>query len=279
MRYIMKKVIQQFERSLRQNDKSAGTIDNYLRHIHAFATWVGNQPVTPVLSSQWRDFLLQKGYTPGTVNAMLVPLNQLFNFLGWEDCKVKSLRVQRKLFRENRRELTRNEYLRLLRTAKSQGRERLALLMEAICSTGIRVSEVSYLTVEATQAGKAVIALKGKIRTILIPGKLRKKLLRFAKKQKTASGAIFRTRNGRAISRKQIWAEMKSLCRAAGVAPTKVFPHNLRHLFAREFYRVCRDIAQLADVLGHSSIETTRIYLISTGVEHQRQLDRLGLLL
>ena len=148
--------------------------------------------------------------------------------------------------------------------------------MEAICATGIRVSEVQYLTVEALREGRAEISLKGKIRTILIPGKLRKKLLQYAKKRKNASGAVFRTRNGKPLSRKQIWAEMKALCSQAGVAASKVFPHNLRHLFARAFYNVCRDVAKLADVLGHSSLETTRLYLISTGKEHERQLERLG---
>ena len=209
---------------------------------------------------------------------MLVGLNGFFQFMGWEGCKVRSLRLQRRLFREDSRELTREEYDRLTAAAHALGRERLALLMEAICATGIRVSEVRYLTVEAAERGRAEIALKGKIRTILIPGKLRKKLLKYARKNKTASGEIFLTRNGKGMSRKQIWAEMKAICQAAGVAPSKVFPHNLRHLFARTFYKVCRDVAKLADVLGHSSIETTRIYLISTGAEHARELEKLGLI-
>ena len=157
-------------------------------------------------------------------------------------------------------------------------KERLALLMEAMCATGIRVSEVRYITVEAARAGRAEIALKGKIRTILLPGKLCRKLLKYAKKQNTGSGEIFLTRSGRGLSRRQIWAEMKAICAKAGGAPTKVFPHNLRHLFARTFYRVCRDVVQLADVLGHSSVETTRIYLASTGVEYVRRMDRLGLI-
>ena len=224
----------------------------------------------------WKAELLAKGYAPGTVNAMLVPLNRFLDFLGYGNCKVKALRIQRRLFRENRKELTRQEYDRLLSTARTQGKERLALLMEAICATGIRVSEVQYLTVEALREGRAEISLKGKIRTILIPGKLRKKLLQYAKKEKNASGAVFRTRNGKPLSRKQIWAEMKALCSQAGVAASKVFPHNLRHLFARAFYNICRDVAKLADVLGHSSLETTRLYLISTGKEHERQLERLG---
>ena len=175
--------------------------------------------------------------------------------------------------------MTREEYARLLAVAGRLRQERLGLLMEAICSTGIRVSEVQYLTVEAARAGRAEVSLKGKIRTILIPQRLRKKLLQYAKKQKTASGEIFRTRRGSPISRKQIWAEMKALCAKAGVAASKVFPHNLRHLFARVFYSACRDVAKLADVLGHSSLETTRIYLISSGAEHARQLERLHLII
>lgn len=266
-----------FLQLLREEERSSGTIENYQRHIKAFAAWADGEAVTKELTAKWKAHLLSRGYAPGTVNAMLVPLNRFFSFLGWHGCRVKSLRIQRRMFRENRRELTRSEYARLLSAARSQGRERLALLMESICATGIRVSEVEHLTVEAVRAGRAEISLKGKIRTILIPSRLRKKLLQFAHKEKTASGAIFRTKSGRPISRKQIWAEMKSLCRAAGVMATKVFPHNLRHLFARAFYQVSHDIAKLADVLGHSSIETTRIYLISTSTEHERQLERLRL--
>ena len=219
------------------------------------------------------------GLRPRTVNAMLIALNRFFAFLGWQDCRVKLLKVQRRLFRSAEKDLSREEYLRLIETAQAEGKERLALLMETICATGIRVSEVQYITVEAARQGRAEISLKGKIRTILLPGKLCRKLLKYAKRQKTASGEIFLTRNGTGLSRRQIWAEMKAICRAAGVAASKVFPHNLRHLFARTFYRVTRDVAKLADVLGHSSIETTRIYLISTGAEHLRQLGRLQLIL
>ena len=277
MRHIAETHIQSFRRELARQDRAPGTIENYLRHIRAFARWLGDRPLLPESAAQWRDALLEQGYTPGTVNSMIGPLNRFFQFLGWNECKAKQLRIQRQLFRENQKELTRGEYHRLLSTAQASGRERLALLMEAICATGIRVSEVQYLTVEAVKAGKAEISLKGKIRTILIPGKLRKKLLSYTKRKNTASGPVFRTRSGCPISRKQIWAEMKSLCKKAGVAASKVFPHNLRHLFARVFYQASRDVAKLADVLGHSSIETTRIYLISTGREHERTLNRLGL--
>ena len=208
---------------------------------------------------------------------MLAALNGLFRFLGWDECRVKFLKVQRRLFRDAGRELTRPEYEHLLETAKERGQDRLVLLMEAICATGIRVSEVRYITVEAAQRGRAEISLKGKIRTILLPRKLCRKLLKYAKKNKTVSGEIFLTGNGKSLSRRQIWAEMKRLCVHAGVEPSKVFPHNLRHCFATAYYRAYRDIAKLADVLGHSSIETTRIYLLTSGEEHQRQLDRLGL--
>ena len=262
---------------LRREERSPGTIEKYLRDIRAFAGWLDGRPVSRELAAEWRDHLLSKDYAPVTINSMLAALNGLFHFLGWDECRAKFLKVQRRLFRDAGRELTRQEYERLLAAARARGQERLALLMEAICATGIRVSEVRYVTVEAVYRGRAEISLKGKIRTILLPGKLCRKLLKYARKQKIASGEIFLTRNEKGISRRQIWAEMKALCDKAGVAPSKVFPHNLRHLFARTFYRVCRDVAKLADVLGHSSIETTRIYLISTGTEHAGTLARLGL--
>ncbi len=266
-----------YGRYLRQEGRSGGTVDKYLRDGRAFLAWLEGKTVTQESVVGWREHLLTRGYAPVTINSMLAALNGLFRFLDWTDCRGKFLKVQRRLFREPERELTRQEYERLVCSARGQGKERLALLLETICATGIRVSEVRFLTVEAARAGRAEIALKGKIRTILIPGKLARRLLRYAGQQKTASGEIFLTRGGRSLSRKQIWADMKALCRGAGVAATKVFPHNLRHLFARCFYRVSRDLVQLADVLGHSCVETTRIYLISTGAEHARTLERLGL--
>ncbi len=189
----------------------------------------------------------------------------------------KSAPIQRRAFRDTARELTKQEYDLLVRTARGLGNERLALVMETICATGIRVSEVKYITAEAVRCGRVEISLKGKIRTILLPGKMCRKLRKYAEKQKIASGEIFLTRSGASLSRRQIWAEMKRLCRRAGVAPSKVFPHNLRHLFAMAFYRASRDIAKLADVLGHSSIETTRIYLMTTGTEHVRLMEQLHL--
>ena len=265
-----------FARQLQEDERSPATIENYLRHIRAFAAWAGGQAVTKDLATQWKEHLISQ-YRPGTVNTMLVSLNRFFAFLGWYDCQVKTLRIQRRLFREESKELTRAEYERLVSAAQASGRERLVLLLETICSTGIRVSEVKYITVEALKLGKAEISLKGKIRTILLPNKLCRKLLKYAKKQRTASGEVFLTRNGTGLSRKQIWAEMKSVCEKARVAASKVFPHNLRHLFATLFYRACRDIVRLADVLGHSSIETTRIYLCTDGAEHLQVLERMCL--
>lgn len=269
--------LQKYTYWLRREERCEGTVEKYLRDIQAFARWLEGRPVTKEQTAGWKAYLMAAGYAPVTINSMLSAINGLFRFLGWEECRVKFLKVQRRLFRDEGRDLTRPEYVRLLDTARNLGRDRLALLMETICATGIRVSEVRHITVEAARRGRAEIASKGKVRIILLPNKLCRKLLKYAQKQKNVSGEIFLTGNGKPLTRRQIWAEMKRLCKRAGVAPSKVFPHNLRHLFATAFYRVSRDIVKLADVLGHSSIETTRIYLISTGAEHQRQLDRLGL--
>ena len=277
-RHIIGKQLTGFERHLRLEEREPGTIEKYLRDIRAFAVWLEEKPLDKEAAVAWKEHLLASGYAPSTINSMLVALNRFFRFQRRDELRVKTIRVQRRIFRSRDRELTKEEYVRLLETAHALGRERLALLMETICATGIRVSEVKYITVEAAQAGRAEIALKGKIRTILLPGRLRRKLLKYAKKQKNGSGEIFLTRTAKGMSRRQIWAEMKAICKKAGVASSKVFPHNLRHLFARTFYKVCRDVVQLADVLGHSSVETTRIYLASTGDEYVRRMDRLGLI-
>ena len=271
--------VAEFRQYLYTEERSAGTVEKYLRDIRAFARWLDGQTVNKELVSRWKDSLLTSGYAPTTVNSMLAAVNAFFRFAGWTECRVKALRIQRRLFRESNRELTQRDYHCLIETARNRGRERLALLMEAICATGIRASEVQYLTVESARHGRADLSLKGKIRTILLPAKLCRKLLNYTKKQKIVSGEIFCTRNGTGMSRKQIWSEMKALCRYAGIAPSKVFPHNLRHLFAQTFYNVCHDVVKLADVLGHSSIETTRIYLVSTGTEHEKTMARLGLVL
>ncbi len=274
---IHEKQLRQFAAQLKSGERSPGTIEKYRRDVRAFAAWLDDLELTAENAAGWRDYLLNKNYAPATINSMLSAVNRFLKFLGREDCRIKFLRVQHRTFREQNRELTKAEYQRLLDTAAAQGQERLGLLMETICATGIRVSEVRYISVAAARRGEAAISLKGKIRTIMLPTKLCRKLLKYAKKQKIASGEIFLTRSGKSLSRRQIWREMKALCKKAGVEESKVFPHNLRHLFAVSFYKACKDIVKLADVLGHSSINTTRIYLMTTSAEHARQLERLGL--
>ena len=266
-----------FARQLEEEERSCATVEKYMRSIRQFVQWLNGQPVTKAAVGAWKDTLLQRGQASATVNAKLTALDRFLMLQGWSHCRVKHLRVQRRLFRAPERELDRSEYARLVDAAQKYN-PRTGLVMETICATGIRVSEMQYITVEAVLQGKAEISLKGKIRTILLPGKLCRKLMKYANKQKIASGEIFLTRGGKGINRIQIWAEMKSLCKTAGVEPSKVFPHNLRHLFARTFYKICRDVAKLADILGHSSIDTTRMYLVSTGSEHMRELNRLHLI-
>ena len=277
-RYMTQEQIHGFAQWLKKEERSSGTIEKYFRDVTAFGVWLNGECVVKEAVSRWKAELVAQGYAPVTVNSMLGAVNAFFRFQGWEDCRVKTLRLQKRMFRDSKRELTREEYARLLHTAQCQGKERLALLMETIGATGIRVSEIRYITVEAAKQGKAEISLKGKIRTVLLPRKLCRKLLKYAKHKKIASGEIFLTGSGNSLSRRQVWAEMKRLRNAAGVEPGKVFPHNLRHLFATVFYRACRDVVRLADVLGHSSVETTRIYLMTTGEEHRKQLERLGLI-
>lgn len=269
--------LQAFRQRLVWEEKIPATIEKYLRDAADFTAWLDGRAASKAAAGAWKAALLEAKLGAGhhqrqAGGGQPVPcISGLAGVSGEAPAHPAAAVPGRQPGADKA------EYLRLLETARTQGRERLALLLETICGTGIRVSEVRYVTVEAVYRGRAEISLKGKIRTILLPGKLCRKLLKYARKQKIASGEIFLTRNEKGISRRQIWAEMKALCDKAGVAPSKVFPHNLRHLFARTFYRVCRDVAKLADVLGHSSIETTRIYLISTGTEHAGTLARLGL--
>ncbi len=273
---ITKEAFDKFKAWLISEERESGTIQKYLRDLRAFSVWLNGGELVKEAVLGWKEHLLKKGYKPVTVNSMLAAINTYCRFA--ELCiKVKFLRIQRRLFQNESRNLKKEEYDRLIAAAEKSGKERLALLLETIGATGIRVSEVKYITVEALKAGRADVSLKGKIRTIILPNKLCRKLLKYAKKRKIASGEVFITKSGKGISRKQIWAEMKAICKEAGVEASKVFPHNLRHLFARIYYKVTRDVAKLADLLGHSSIETTRIYLLSTGEEHARQLEGLGL--
>ena len=276
-RFITKQTMDRFYEYLIEEERSSGTIEKYIRDVRPLQSWLGSAPVTKENASRWKQELLQSGRAPSTVNSMLAAANTYFRFMGWDELKLKSIRLQRRFFRENERELTKAEYQLLMETAKKRGDERLALLMETICATGIRVSEVPYITTDAIKKGRTRIAMKGKLRTILIPAQLCRKLRKYATKHRIGRGEIFLTKNGTRLERKQIWAQMKALCKYAGIERNKVFPHNLRHLFARCFYRISHDISSLADVLGHSSIETTRIYLISTESEHIKKIAHLGL--
>ena len=277
--FLTDKLVAEFSAHLKNEEKSQNTTEKYLRDVRMFAAHFRGTEITKEMVIAYKSKLLAEHYAVRSVNSMLASLNSLFAFLGWTDCNVKSMKLQRQIYCPEEKELTKAEYLRLVNTAKRKGKERLNLILQTICGTGIRVSELEYITVEAAKSGKAVVALKGKTRSVFLVKELQKKLLRYATEQNISSGTIFITRNGKPLSRTNIWREMKGLCQEAGVNPQKVFPHNLRHLFARVFYGIEKDIAKLADILGHSSINTTRIYIISTGNEHRRQMEHMHLIL
>lgn len=271
-------ILSDFERDLRDKEKSNATIEKYVRDIRCFFTFVNSRCINKEITLEYKMMLAQT-YTIASANSMIAALNTFLHFMGWCDCCIKQYKVQRQVFRTEEKELTKAEYIRLVNTAKSKGNERLHLILQTICSTGIRVSELQYVTVESAQLGKATVNSKGKIRIVFIVPELKKILLQYAKKQGIISGAIFITKTGKPVNRCNIWREMKSLCKQANVEPSKVFPHNLRHLFARTFYGVEKDIAKLADILGHSSINTTRIYIMTTGVEHLRKMQNMKLII
>lgn len=277
-RIITETIIAKFKTYLQNEEKSTNTIEKYMRDVKAFADYENGLNVTKEMVIAYKSKLVADNYAARSINSMIASLNSLFMFLGWDDLKVKSIKLQRQIYCPEEKELTKAEYLRLVNTAKQKGNERLNLLIQTICGTGIRVSELQFITVEAVKCGKSVVSLKGKTRTVFIVKELKKKLLRYAAEQGIKSGAIFITRNGKPMSRTNIWREMKNLCEQANVNPDKVFPHNLRHLFARTFYGIEKDIAKLADILGHSSINTTRIYIITTGNEHRQRMENMRLI-
>lgn len=268
-----------FEKHLCTEEHPKNTVEKYLRDISAFRKWYGDKPMTKDSVIAYKQYLIDAGYKVRSINSMLASLNSFFAFCGWDDCKVKALRLQREVYSAESRELTRTEYERLCKTAEKKKNERLCLILQTICGTGIRVSELAHVTVEAVRCGEAVVSLKGKTRTVLLVKELQKKLLRYIAEHGIKSGAVFITKSGKPIGRTNIWREMKALCHDAGVDQSKVFPHNLRHLFARIFYGIDKDIAKLADILGHSSIETTRIYIITTEDEHRRRMENMHLIM
>ena len=267
--------MEKFAEYLHREEKSEATQEKYLRDIRTFHAYAAGAEISKDMVMNWKKQLLQSGYAVRSINSMLASINSLFAFLGWHDCKVKNIRTQRQTYCTEDKELTKAEYLRLL--AASKKNEQLNLVIQTICGTGIRVSELRYFTVEAIRHGEVTVDCKNKTRTILVPGKLKNILLNYAKQRGIVTGAIFIGRNGKALDRSCIWRRMKQLCKDAGIKESKVFPHNLRKLFARTFYGIEKDIAKLADILGHSSINTTRIYIMTTGTEHRRKIERLGL--
>lgn len=276
-RFITTSILAAYKEYLISEERSPATIEKYIRDVAAFAEYVQMSEITKDAVLAYKRQIMQN-YAARSVNSMLSSINSLFAFLRWHDLKVKTLKIQRQIFCSEKKELTKSEYARLCEAAEKRN-ERLKLILQTICGTGIRVSELRYITVEAVKNGEAVVNCKSKTRVIFIVKELRKKLLRYAAEQNIKTGMIFITKAGKPINRTNIWREMKSLCKAANVNPQKVFPHNLRHLFARVFYGIEKDIAKLADILGHSSINTTRIYIISTGTEHRRRMENMHLIL
>lgn len=254
------------------------TVQKYLRDVRAFAVFAEAREISKTVVMAFKASLLEN-YEITSANSMIAAVNAFLRFMGWVDCCIKQFKVQKKAFCSEDKELTKAEYIRLVNTAKQRGNERLYLILQTICGTGIRVSELQFITVEAVNKGEAVVCCKNKTRTVFIVRVLQKKLLDYIKTKGITTGCIFITKSGKPMSRCNIWREMKALCEQTGVSPDKVFPHNLRHLFARTFYSIEKDIAKLADILGHSSINTTRIYIITTGAEHKRKMENMRLII
>lgn len=266
-----------FLEHLQNEEKAKNTILKYARDVKAFSDWVGERALTKQTVLEYKELLCQ-AYAPASVNAALASLNGFFVFMERYDLKVKYLKIQKQIFSSSEKEMSKSEYERLVSTAEKNKNERLALVLQTIASTGIRVSELSHITAEAVRRGSAEIRCKGKYRQVFLPKQLCRILKEYAKKQKIKSGPVFITKNGKPLDRSNIWSEMKKLCKKAGVSKKKVFPHNLRHLFARTYYKIHKDVVRLADVLGHSNINTTRIYTMESGDVHRRQIERLGFL-
>lgn len=274
---ITKEQIKNYIIFLREQERSESTVQKYAHDLNTLAEFLDGRPVAKGLLLEWKEDLVGT-YAPASVNTILAAVNRFLTFCGWSELRLRPLKIQKALFLNEEKELTRAEYIRLIRAAERKENERLALVIQTICATGIRVSELRYITVEAVQAGRAEVNNKGKRRTVFLPDKLRRLLKIYLRKQKITAGAVFISRNGRPLNRSNIWRDMKALCESAGVEEGKVFPHNLRHLFARTYYAQERDLSRLADILGHTNITTTRIYTAESGAVHARQIGRLGLI-
>ena len=277
-RILDPKKMQEFEFHLRNEERSAATIEKYMRDVRFFASFVYDAEIDKQKVLDYKSKLGVE-YAVASANSMIAAMNCFLRFCGWHDLCVKQFKMQREVYCSEEKELTRAEYVRLLEAANAKHNERLNLIIQTICGTGIRVSELQYITVEALHNGEAIVNCKGKNRRVFIVPELKKKLLRYVKEQGISTGTVFVTRGGNPVSRHSIWKDMKELCEQANVSPSKVFPHNLRHLFARTFYGIEKDIAKLADILGHASINTTRIYIVTTGAEHKRKMEHMRLII
>ena len=261
---------------LEEEERAAQTVRKYVHDLTALSAFLAGRPISKGLLLEWKEDIIGQ-YAPASVNAMLAAVNGLLAYCGLNDLRLRKLKIQRALFLSEDKELTRAEYVRLVKAAEQKGNQRLALVLQTICATGIRVSELKFITAEAVRTGRAEVANKGKRRAVFLPDKLRKLLKNYLQRQKITAGAVFVSKNGKPLNRSNIWRDMKALCESAGVEPGKVFPHNLRHLFARTFYSLEKDLSRLADILGHTNVSTTRIYTAESGAVHARQIGRLGL--
>ncbi len=277
-RTLTEERIIQYGKYLREQEKSEATVQKYWHDLQSALSFFPAGKLTKEGLIEWKGRLTED-YAPASVNTKIAAMNGFLSCMGWSDFSLKPLKIQKALFSDGTKELTRQEYSRLIRAAEQEGNRRLSLVIQTICATGIRVSELRFITAEAVTMGRAEINNKGKHRTIFLPDKLRKLLREYLRKQKRTAGAVFVTRNGRPLDRTNIWRDMKALCESAGVAPGKVFPHNLRHLFARTYYSIEKDLSRLADILGHSNVNTTKIYTMESGLVHARQIERLGLII
>lgn len=271
-------MLQMFKKYLSENEKSMATLEKYMRDINRFVQYVADRQLDKALMLEYKS-MLERDYAVRSANSMLASLNAFLRFAGWHDLSVKQFKVQKEAYCSENKELTKAEYTALVKAAQKENNERLALIVQTICATGIRVSELQCITAESVQKSEAIVSCKGKARKVFIVSSLRRMLLRYAKQQGISTGPLFITRNGNPLNRSNIWREMKGLCALAGVMPDKVFPHNLRHLFARIFYNIEKDLAKLADILGHSNINTTRIYIMTTSIEHRRRMENMRLII
>lgn len=268
--------IEKYAAYLRESERSGSTIRKYVHDLGALSEFLRGRPVSKGALLEWKEELVGQ-YAPASVNNKLAAINVFLAFCGLNGLRLRKLKIQKSLFLSEEKELAKSEYVRLVRAAERAENERLSLVIQTICATGIRVSELRFITAEAVQSGRAEVANKGKRRVVFLPDKLRRLLRAYLQKQKITAGAVFVSKNGKPLDRSNIWRDMKKLCESAGVEPSKVFPHNLRHLFARTYYALEHDLSRLADILGHSNVTTTRIYTAESGAVHARQIGRLGL--